>query len=86
MTFCLLPPDRLEIGSDTDCARMSNSTLRSSALARIAPQVERHSLRERRIGGAVEDEVLGDREVADEAVVLAVLGHEAHARVDGGPR
>ena len=40
---------------------------------------------ERRAVAAVEHEVLGDRELADQAVLGAVLGHEADAGVEDAP-
>ena len=81
-TFCWLPPDSDDTGVSTDWVRMSNSATRCSALAWIAAQVQRHALGERRLVELVEHQVLGDRERADEAVVLAVLGDETQPGVD----
>ena len=79
MTFCLLPPDRLEIGSVTDLGADVELLLRSSALRVISAQFSAGPLRERRLVAAVEDQVLRDREGGDETVHLAVLGDEPHA-------
>ena len=63
-------------------ARMSNSVSFSSANSRRSPSCRRAAPDERRAVGAVEHEVLGDRELADEAVLVAVLGDEADAGVE----
>ena len=80
-TFCWLPPDSDATGVSIDWVRMSNSSTRLSALAVDLGEVERDALGVRRLVEVVEDQVLGDGEGADEAVVLAVLGHEARARL-----
>ena len=65
------------------CVRMSNSLTFSRAKSARCAALEVARADERRAVAAVEHEVLGDRELADEAVFGAVLGHEADARRRG---
>ena len=78
-TFCWLPPDSEVIGV---VHRLGADVELGDPLLGVAAdrgQVERRALGVRRLVEVVEHQVLRHRERADEAVVLAVLGHEAEA-------
>ena len=78
-TFCWLPPESVLAGAWTPEVRTSNSSTRCARVLRDRRAVERQAPAEGRAVVEVEDEVLGDREGADQAVVHAVLGHVADA-------
>ena len=70
-------------GVSMDDVRTSNSSTRSSR-SPDAVEVEGHAAGERLAVVEVEDEVLRDREAADQSVVQPVLGHIADAQPDHG--
>ena len=86
ITFCWLPPERLRPGTlglgraDVELARPASSAWRCDGVVVAQPAAG-----ERAPPVAVEHEVVGDRERADDTVLAAVLGHVADAEVDDLP-
>ena len=67
-TFCWLPPDRVLAWASIEPVRTSNSAIRFSAFSRTAAGLQRDAAGEGLVAVQVEDEVLRDGEVGDDAV------------------
>ena len=84
-TFCWLPPDSRP-GGGRRCRGRAHVELAPRRLAGELVAVRRSRCRrttgERAREAAVEHQVLGDRELGDQPVLLAVFGHEADAGVE----
>ena len=79
MTFCWLPPDSVDASTSIDGVRTSNSSTSLLGVALASPAVDDDARGEGLGVDTVQHQVVLDRERADQAVALAVLGHVGQA-------